>query len=406
MCGARAQAWSGHAAGGRLGKRAAPHPCPHGWGSKSEQLAAHGLREGVEKLHLIARLTASASSILTPLLDSLSLARAAYVRLCSPMWQGLKLAYEQLFPTGIVDASGTRKVVVVVSDGLATKGYSGGRFNRPTYLTLVQATALKDKGTLLMAIGFGSAHRDSAGNLGTSGCEPFACSDGGIATFLGTNLAAGSIYFQSVDKSVLGCNNDRGCGTYGSATMDSLVSGSSQSERLANTLDLSSSGHVASTVSAWLENVCYPHTAILRHDKRSCDYWQAKNLGTGFATPQQCAEAAVKDAECPRTQTSPATIMWSDSYSYSWGCRCCLVGYQSKAHQWWDLYEIVESYRITSPPPPPSTPTAHCFEQWPTPRLMPHTILYPFPQEIWVRNPPLTISCRLHVPPLSPMSSH
>ena len=140
--------------GWTFGWRAALIPVRMGGVRKASNTARAA---GVEKLHLIARLTASASSILTPLLVSLSLARAASVRLCSPMWQGLKLAYEQLFPTGIVDASGTRKVVVVVSDGLATKGYSGGRFNRPTYLTLVQATALKDKGTLLMAIGFGGA---------------------------------------------------------------------------------------------------------------------------------------------------------------------------------------------------------------------------------------------------------
>ena len=162
-----------------------------------------------------------------------------------PMWLGLKLAYEQLYPT-LPDRSGRRKVVIVVSDGLPTKASSGGRHNRPAYLALSQAAVLKSQGTLVMGIGFGSKH---TGSIGTEDCAPFACGGGGVQMFLGTNRASGTVYFSSVDKSILNCAGDSGCNHLGSATVDALVSDMSQAERLANTLDLSSSGHVESKIT-------------------------------------------------------------------------------------------------------------------------------------------------------------
>ena len=238
------------------------------------------------------------------------------------MWLGLKLAYEQLFPT-LPDASGRRKVVIVVSDGLPTKSGSGGQFNRPAYLSLSLAMTLKSHGTLVMGIGFGSKH---TGHVGTSGCAPLACAGGGVQMFLGTDQALGTVYFSSVDKSTLYCTSDGGCNVLGSATMDALVSGISQEERLGNTLDLSSSGHDDGRINEWLDNVRHPHRVVLKYDQHSCGAWQAKNLGTGHSTPQECASAAVQDPACPK----PAAIMFSDAYNYAWGCRCCLVDYPAR----------------------------------------------------------------------------
>merc|ERR1712021_84529 len=60
---------------------------------------------------------------------------------------------------------------------------------------------------------------------------------------------------------------------------------------------------------------------------------QKKNLGTGFKTPQQCLAAAVADSGCG------PSIMWSKSYNYAWGCRCCVPGATYTKHNNWDIYQ-------------------------------------------------------------------
>merc|ERR1719192_2134967 len=32
------------------------------------------------------------------------------------------------------------------------------------------------------------------------------------------------------------------------------------------------------------------------------------------------------------------TYMYSHSYSYAWGCRCCVTGAQYQVHGLWDVY--------------------------------------------------------------------
>merc|ERR1712087_801610 len=56
---------------------------------------------------------------------------------------------------------------------------------------------------------------------------------------------------------------------------------------------------------------------------------QKKNLGTGFKTPQQCLAAALRTSGCG------PSIMWSKSYNYSWGCRCCVAGATYTKHNLW-----------------------------------------------------------------------
>merc|ERR1712128_188950 len=60
---------------------------------------------------------------------------------------------------------------------------------------------------------------------------------------------------------------------------------------------------------------------------------QKKNLGTGFKTPQQCLATALKTSGCG------PTIMWSKSYNYSWGCRCCVPGATYTKHDLWSIYQ-------------------------------------------------------------------
>jgi len=47
---------------------------------------------------------------------------------------------------------------------------------------------------------------------------------------------------------------------------------------------------------------------------------QGGNLGTDFKTAADCWAAAQNDARCGDA------IMWSPTYNYSWGCRCCSPG--------------------------------------------------------------------------------
>eukprot|EP00521_Asterionellopsis_glacialis_P008183 CAMPEP_0195285058 /NCGR_PEP_ID=MMETSP0707-20130614/3026_1 /TAXON_ID=33640 /ORGANISM="Asterionellopsis glacialis, Strain CCMP134" /LENGTH=612 /DNA_ID=CAMNT_0040344489 /DNA_START=72 /DNA_END=1911 /DNA_ORIENTATION=- len=49
-----------------------------------------------------------------------------------------------------------------------------------------------------------------------------------------------------------------------------------------------------------------------------CDKFQAKQLGTGYKTPQECAVAAHADSACSGNE-----IMFAPVYNYAWGCRCC-----------------------------------------------------------------------------------
>merc|ERR1711935_459729 len=60
---------------------------------------------------------------------------------------------------------------------------------------------------------------------------------------------------------------------------------------------------------------------------------QKKNLGTGFKTPQQCLAAASRTSSCG------PSIMWSKSYNYAWGCRCCAPGATYTKHNNWDIYQ-------------------------------------------------------------------
>jgi len=76
---------------------------------------------------------------------------------------------------------------------------------------------------------------------------------------------------------------------------------------------------------------------------KGCRY-QSKYLGTSFSTPEQCMAAAKSDSGC-----TGGEIMWSDSYNYAWGCRCCSKHptcppgssrYQSNNN--WDVYKYEE----------------------------------------------------------------
>eukprot|EP00483_Globobulimina_turgida_P007561 UN07576 len=60
---------------------------------------------------------------------------------------------------------------------------------------------------------------------------------------------------------------------------------------------------------------------------------QIKNLGN-IKNPEECAVIAATDPACTGNQ-----FMFSDSYGYVWGCRCCPTSYQYGAHAHWDVYE-------------------------------------------------------------------
>jgi len=87
---------------------------------------------------------------------------------------------------------------------------------------------------------------------------------------------------------------------------------------------------------------CQTFPENVEHNKQCIS--QSKNLGTGFSTPEECMAAAASDSGCTGQE-----IMWSDSYSSSWGCRCCsenptcppdYSSYPSNSN--WDVYRYEE----------------------------------------------------------------
>ena len=48
------------------------------------------------------------------------------------------------------------------------------------------------------------------------------------------------------------------------------------------------------------------------------------------------------------------SIMWSNSYSYDWGCMCCAPTPSTSAHKYWGVYD----FEIMVPPPYAFTSTA------------------------------------------------
>ena len=80
---------------------------------------------------------------------------------------------------------------------------------------------------------------------------------------------------------------------------------------------------------------------------------QIKNLGTSFATPNECADAAIADVNCIGDE-----IMWSDRYNYNWGCRCCAPGSEYGGYNThWAVYRYDENEAVT---PTPTVAEKYC----------------------------------------------
>ena len=277
----------------------------------------------------------------------------------SPAWQGLKQVASVLVPNGDAYAS-QRKIVLLVTDSVPSQSAPGTQYNRATYLTLLEAAALKIKGATVLAVGVGGKF---SGALGGSSCDPLSCSDatGGLQVFVGTNAAAGTVGFTSVDTSALNCNTNQGCGTSNAATLDALVSGTTQAERSSNAIVASAASALSSLVGTVKTKLCFPHAVSVAHAGSSCGTsatgWIAKNLGISYASAEDCAAAAVQDPACP----FPRTIHYSTANNAAQGCSCCLSNYVAQSDAAWNVYSIAEAHLSPSPPPPPPTAVTGCF---------------------------------------------
>ena len=277
----------------------------------------------------------------------------------SPMWKGLQLAESLLLPAGDTYAS-QRKVVVVVSDSVPAQSAPGTQYNRASYLTLQASTSLKTKGVTVLSVGVGGKY---TGALGGSNCEPMSCTDasGGLQIMLGTNAAAGTVAFTSVDTSVENCNANQGCGTNGAATLDALVSGASQTVRSGNAMVASSTSALSTLVSSIKTKLCFPHSVSVAQAGVNCGTpptgWHAKNLGNSYSSAEACGAAAVQDSACP----FPRVIQYSTTNNNAQGCSCCTTNYVATASAAWSLYAISEPHLSPSPPPPPPVPLTSCF---------------------------------------------
>eukprot|EP00964_Phaeocystis_antarctica_P069584 scaffold42300_cov55-Phaeocystis_antarctica.AAC.1 len=63
-----------------------------------------------------------------------------------------------------------------------------------------------------------------------------------------------------------------------------------------------------------------------------------------------CARAAAAYEGCG------TAIMWSNSYSYDWGCMCCAPTPSTSAHKYWGVYDFEIMVPPPSPPPPSPPP--------------------------------------------------
>ena len=182
----------------------------------------------------------------------------------SPMWHGLMHAKEELFNVATNTprfSEHTSQTIIVISDGVPSKstGGPGGQYNRGTYLTLKEATAIKDLGAKVVGVGLGSHF---TGPLGAGDCSPFDCNSnaGGTALFVGTNTAAGTVHFSAVDNSPLNCKDSRkGCGWDNAVTLDALVSGETSADRAGNMFALDADD-LQTIVNDVLTAACEPLT--------------------------------------------------------------------------------------------------------------------------------------------------
>lgn len=80
---------------------------------------------------------------------------------------------------------------------------------------------------------------------------------------------------------------------------------------------------------------------------------QAMNLGTEFDSPESCMAEALQTAECGHA------VMFSESYNYAWGCRCCAdepQDFGDHENELWDSYVLATCAR----PPATETYTGWC----------------------------------------------
>ena len=176
--------------------------------------------------------------------------------------------------------------------------------------------------------------------------------------FIGTDTAAGTVAFTSVDTSAQNCNAGQGCGTLTSPTLSALVSGSTQTERAGNSLGpLAAASDLSNAVSTIKTKACFPHTVTQIHAGSSCGQWKSKNLGNGYASAEECGAAVAQDPACP----FPRVIMYSTTNNNAVGCHCCLTSYEVKTAAQWDTHAVTQALTPPFGPPPPPLPLAGCF---------------------------------------------
>jgi hypothetical protein len=166
----------------------------------------------------------------------------------NPLWRGLKVAEDAIYPS-----PSPKQAVIVVTEGLPYKSRPGARFARTTYHALRAAESLRSNGAKIVVVAYGPDFRTPIRSANDWDCSPFSCTSNQGATPLlyGTNTAAGTVSFSSVDSSALYCNgNDYGCGTYTTETVSALVSGATHAERLANSVIAYDGSSLTASVAA------------------------------------------------------------------------------------------------------------------------------------------------------------
>ena len=99
-----------------------------------------------------------------------------------------------------------------------------------------------------------------------------------------------------------------------------------------------------------------PTQATLLYENASCE---GSDQGAYLGTPASVDECAVSAAAAGCDM-----FMFSESYGYSWGCRCCSA--KTQYHDNWSIYSVDSKNSQRTPPRPTPRPP-----DWPTPRPTP-----------------------------------
>ena len=156
-------------------------------------------------------------------------------------WTALERADEEMYLNSPSVYDSHKKVVVVVTDGAPERNNNQGmdyRRARPTYLTVRKAKELKNKGAVVLGVGYSSKFTGTGDSFGP--CHPM-CTGYGQEFFEGQG-GSGLLSFSGVDNSDPYTGTDgNGEMTLSTFTYESLVSQPPQEN--VNWCDSSSTSH-------------------------------------------------------------------------------------------------------------------------------------------------------------------